>query len=218
MGYEPIDAELEAQMDAIYDGVLEQYYRSDSYHEDVNRGIEEFIGDRQKSFYIQNPTLAEAAFSLLSEARELFALDHYAAAQVMAGAAAEVALGDALLKPMVYGFVHSDTVAPMVVDIVKNTRQLYRFEALVIEIVSQFSGINLRSKIGTSTHSLWESVKAVAMQRNEVLHSDGLSKVTREQAEHGLEVATTLLETVFPALLKNLGLHLHGARICADSH
>jgi hypothetical protein len=106
---------------------------------------------------------------------------------------------------MVYGFVHSDTVAPMLVSVVKNARQVYRFEALVIEIVSQFSGISLTSAAGDSKRSLWESVKTVAKQRNEVLHGDGLLKVTRDQAEEALAVATTLLETVFPALLTTLG-------------
>jgi hypothetical protein len=218
MGYEPIDAEYESQMEAVYNGVLEEYFRSDSYHEDISRSIDEFINERQKSFYVMNSTVAEPAFNLLTEARELFVLDHYGAAQVMAGAAAEVTLGEALLKPMVYGFVHSDTVAPMLVKIVKDTKQLYRFEPLIIGIVSQFSGLSLTEATDGSKKSLWEFVKSVARQRNEVLHGEGLVNVTREQADEAISVATTLLETVFPALLKNLGLHVHGIKICGDSH
>jgi hypothetical protein len=218
MGYEPIDAEYESQIDAIYNGVLEDYYRSDSFQQDISRGVEEFIDERQKAFYIMNPTVAEPAFNLLTEARELLVLKHYGAAQVIAGAAAEVTLGDAILKPMVYGFVHSDTVAPMVVKIVKDTKQVSRFDALIIEIVSKFSGISLTDATGGSKKSLWEFVKNVGRQRNEVLHGEGLSSVTKEQAEEAIVMATTLFETVFPALLKNLGLHVHSAKICADSH
>jgi hypothetical protein len=217
MGYELIDAEYESQMDAIYDGVLEKYFRSDSYHEDISRAIEEFIDDRQKSYYIANPTVAEPASKLLTEARDLFALTHYGVAQVMAGAAAEVTLGDALLKPMVYGFSHSDTVAGLIVDIVNDTKHVYKFKALIIEIVSQFSGISLTSSTDGSK-SLWEFVRNVAKQRNQVLHGEGLLTVTKEQAEEAIVVATTLVETVFPALLARLGLHLHGVNICADSH
>lgn len=135
MGYEPIDAEYEARLDNIYNGVLEEYRNSDSYYEDINRGIDEFISDRQKSFYIEKPTVAEPAFHLLVEARELFALGHYAAAQVIAGAAAEVTFGDALLKPMVYGFVHSDTVAPMVAKIIEDARSVWKFENLLVELI-----------------------------------------------------------------------------------
>ena len=218
MGFEPIDAEYESQVDAIYNGVLEEYFASDSYAEDMNRGINEFTADRQKSFYIENPTVAERAFNLLTEARQLFALDHYAAAQVMAGAAAEVTFGDALLKPMVYGFVHSDTIAPIVADIVESARQVYKFKALLVAIVSEFSGISLTAATQGSNQSLWDSVDKVRGQRNLVLHASGLLKVSREQAEEALTLAAVLLESVFPAVLKTLGLHLHGASVCADSH
>jgi hypothetical protein len=216
VGYEPIDAEYEEQMNAVHDGILEEYRNSDAYYEDINRGVDEFIAERQRSFYIEKPAVAGPAFNLLAEARELFALDHYAAAQVMAGAAAEVTFGDALLKPMVYGFVHSDDVAKMVADIVENARSVYKFKALLVGIVSRFSGIDLTATAPGSNKSLWKSVDEVREQRNAVLHGDGLLKVTREEAEHALAVATTLLEIVFPAVLHSLGLHLHGTSACAN--
>ena len=216
MGFEPIDAEYESQMEAVYNGVLEEYFASESYAEDVNKAIEEFSTDRQKSFYIENPTLAEPAFALLKEAQELFDHSHYAAAQVLAGAAAEVTFGDALLKPMLYGCVHNDTLAPVVADIVENARQFYRFKALLVAIVSEFSGISLTSPVQGSRRSLWDSVDNVRKQRNEVLHGDGLLKVTREDAEEALTLATTLIETVFPSVLTKIGLHLHHARVCGD--
>jgi len=217
MGYEPIDAEYEEQMDAMYEGVLEHYRNSDSYHEDINRGIDDFISERQKSFYIERPTVVEPAFNLLSEARELFALGHYAAAQVMAGAATEVTFGDALLRPMIYGFVHSDTVAPLIADVVEDARSVYRFKALLVEIVARFSGIDLYTfTVSGSNKSLWQSVNEVRTQRNDVLHRGGLLAVAREESEYALAVAMTLIETVFPAVIGNLGLHLHGTTICAD--
>ena len=123
MGWEPIDAEYESQMEAIYNGVLDEYLKSDSYHEDINRAIDDFTTDRQKAFYLKVPTLTEPAFNLLAEAKDLFELNHYGAAQVMAGAAAEVAFGDALLKPMVYGLVHNETMAPEVAKIIENARR-----------------------------------------------------------------------------------------------
>jgi hypothetical protein len=152
----------------------------------------------------------------LTEARELFALNHFAAAQILAGAAAEVTFGNVILKPMVYGLVHSDTAAPILVEIVENTRQVYKFKALIVEIISQFTGINLFSKLTDGQKSLWESVDSVREQRNRILHGDDLSIIKKEEVEHSLTVATILLETVFPALLKTLGLHLHEVRICTD--
>jgi hypothetical protein len=216
VGYEPIDAEIEAQQEAVYHGVLEDYRNSDSYYEDINRGIDEFIADRQKSYFLENPLVAQPAFDLLTEARGLLLSKHYAAAQIIAGAAAEVTFGNVLLKPMVYGFVHSDTVAQMVADIVENARSVFKFKTLLVAIVSQFSGIDLIAP-DSSGKSLWNSVDDVRSKRNAVLHGNGLTKVTNEEAEQALAVATMLIETVFPAVVGSLGLHLHGIEICAKA-
>jgi hypothetical protein len=118
---------------------------------------------------------------------------------------------------MLYGFVHSDTLAPVVADIVENARQVYKFKALLVAIVSEFSGISLTSAVQGLRSSLWDSVDNVRKQRNVVLHGNGLPKVTREDAEEALTLATTLMETVFPAVLANIGLHLHNATVCANS-
>jgi hypothetical protein len=217
MGYEPIDAWYEEQQQAVYDGVLEAYRNSDEYAEDKWRAIEEFISERQKSYYLSNPLVAEPAFNLLEEARELYKLGHYPSAQVFAGAATEVGFGDILLKPIVHGFVHSDTFAPMIADIIEGARAVYKFKALIVHIVSEFSGIDLYTfKVGGSTDSLWKDIDAVRVQRNNVLHKGNLA-VTKEEAEHAILVAAALLEMIYPSVMKSLGLHLHnGIRVCGD--
>jgi len=219
MGYEPIDAEYEMQMDAIYDGVLEQYYNSDAYHEDISRGIEEFIDERQRSFYLEKPDVAKPAFDLLGQAGELFNMGQYGAAQVFAGAAAELTFGDALLKPMVYGLAHSDTVAPVLAGIIENARSVHKFKALLVAIVSEFSGIDLTANVASlSNRSLWSYVDDVRRQRNAILHGDGLMKVNREDAELALTVASELFHKVLPSVLAKIGLHLHDATVCSKSH
>jgi hypothetical protein len=219
MGWEPIDAEIESQMDAIYSGVLDDYYKSDAYHEDIGRGIDEFIAERQKSYYLGHPSLIHPATRLLAEARELFDLQHYASAQVFAGAAAEIAFGDTLLKPMVYGLVHSDTVAPLVADVIENARSIYKFKALLVAIVSEFSQIDLTANSSElNNQSLWSFVDGVRKQRNSILHSDGFSKVSKEDAETAITASSQLLEQVLPKVLAGIGLHLHGGEVCGDSH
>jgi hypothetical protein len=136
---------------------------------------------------------------------------------VFAGAATEVGFEDILLKPIVYGFVHSDTFAPMIADIIEGARAVYKFKALIVHIVSEFSGINLYTfKVGGSTDSLWKDIDAVRVRRNNVLHKGNLA-VTKEEAEHTILVAATLIEMIYPAVMKSLGLHLHnGIRACSD--
>jgi len=219
VGYEPIDAEYEAQIDAVYEGVMEQYYQSEAYAEDLERGIDEFIAERQKSYYVDNPAVAESAFNLLAEARALFDLGHYGVSQVMAGAASELAFGDVLLKPMVYGLVHNDSIAPVVADIIENARAVYKFRALLIAIVSQFSGIDLTANVPElGNKSFWSLVNDVREQRNAILHRDQLLKVSKEDAEKAMAGAAQLLENVLPVILKTIGLHLHGSTVCSEAH
>ena len=219
MGWEPIDAEYDSQMDAIYSGVLAEYYNSDAYHEDIGRAIDDFVADRQKSYYLNHPSLLHPAVRLLTEARDLFDIQHYASAQVFAGAAAEIVFGDALLKPMVYGLVHSDAVAPLVADVVENARSVYKFKALLVAIVSEFSRIDLTANLPEiNNQSLWSFVDGVRKQRNAVLHSDGFATVTKEDAERAITVSSQLLDLVLPKVLAGIGLHLHGADVCGDPH
>src|SRR5262249_19788956 len=215
MGYEPCDAWYEEAEQAAYDAVMEQYRNSDAYYEDMDHAINEFVSERQKSFYIDKPLIAEPAFKLLSEANELFALDHYAASQVFAGAATEVFFGESLLKPIVFGFVHSDTFAPMVAEIIEGTRAVYKFKILISHIVSEFTKVDLsKFSVGASSNSLWNDIDAVRGKRNKIVHKGELA-VSKADAEHSILVATTLLETIFPSVIKGLGLHLHnGIRIC----
>jgi hypothetical protein len=218
MGYEPIDAWYEEAEQAAYDAAMEQYRDSGAYFEDMGRAIDDFVSERQKSFYVEHPLIAESSFNLLSEAKDLFALNHYSASQVFAGAATEVIFGEALLKPIVFGFVHSDTFAPMVADIIEGARSVYKFKELILHIASEFSGKDLHKfKVGTSSNSLWQDIDAVRGQRNKIVHKGTLA-VNKQEAEHSILVATTLLETIFPSVIKSLGLHLHDAiRVCDNS-
>ena len=50
-------------------------------------------------------------------------------------------------------------------------------------------------------------------RRNDLLH--GAEIASRVEAEQAIAVAEAILEQLFPAVMKRLGLHLHdGPRIC----
>lgn len=120
---------------------------------------------------------------------------------------------------MVYGLVHSDSVAPLVADIIESTRSVYKFKALLITIVSEFSQIDLNANSAElNNQSLWGFVDAVRKQRNSVLHADGFSKVSKEDAETAITASGLLLDTVLPKVLAGIGLYLHAADLCGDLH
>src|SRR2546421_8390542 len=99
MGYEEIDAWEEERWEKLYNDFYGDYRNSDHYAEDVGEAIEDFKAERLKSFYVDNPLVAEPALKLLIEAKELISQKHYSAAQVFAGGATEVTFQEAILKP-----------------------------------------------------------------------------------------------------------------------
>jgi hypothetical protein len=102
---------------------------------------------------------------------------------------------------MVYGLVHNDSIAPIVANIIENARAVYKFRALLIAIVSQFSGIDLTANAKElGDKSFWSFVNDVREQRNTILHGDQLSKVNKEDAANAITGAAQLLENVLPAV------------------
>jgi hypothetical protein len=208
MGYERIDAEREQAEESAYDYFRERYRNSDEYAIDIDEAIEEFKTDRLRYFYTEHPLIAHPSLNLLMESRELFTLKRYTAAQVFSGAATEVTFGDVLLKPIVHGFVHSPAIATTLIQVIDDVRAMRKFEKLLVSAVLEVSGINLyEHKIKGSSQKLWDGVKDVQTHRNMVLHK--AIEVKEEAAALSIMVASTLLEEIFPSVIKSLGLHLH---------
>jgi hypothetical protein len=126
---------------------------------------------------------------------------------------------------MVYGLVHNDSIAPVVADIIENARAVYKFRALLIAIVSQFSGIDLTANVQElDNKSFWSLVNDVREQRNAILHRDQLLKVSKEDAEKAISGAAQPSRKRFARRLENhwatpswLNRLLRSSRCCADA-
>src|SRR4051794_27118334 len=99
------------------DDDLNDYYeydeddRRDQYEAELaDKAIAEFTADRLRSYYVDHPELAAPAFAALEKARAFLPSDPEAAL-IFADSAIEIALKSVLLKPVVYGLVHTEAVA-----------------------------------------------------------------------------------------------------------
>jgi len=110
------------------------------YNEHRKQAIEEFTAERLQSFYVDNPMVAEAALRSLVESRNLLP-QHPAAALIFAAIAIEVGLKVALLKPVVYGLVHSESVAGVITDLILAQTGVKRFRNLLFKILSEYGGV-----------------------------------------------------------------------------
>jgi hypothetical protein len=194
--------------EARYEQWLDELYREHS-----EQAIEEFIADRLQSFYLQNPIVAEPAAAALVKAREYFQNDP-TVALILAAISMEVVLRIVLLKPIVFGLVNNEPTAGLITDIVLTQNFTDKFGKFLLKILNEHGGVDLKEwKRSGLAKGLWEEIKEVRDKRNPVIHS--AETVSADQAAQAIDVASELLERVFPAVVQKLSLHLHdGVRVC----
>lgn len=186
---------------------------SDLYEEHKVEAINEFTTERLTSYYLENCNLAKPAINSLNEARAL-SERHPTPSLILAAIALEVALKTTLLKPIVFGLVHTESIASLVTDLTLAHSGMDRFRNLLFKILNDHGKIDLNVfKRDDSPSLLWEEIKTVQKTRNKIMHSGDTAKP--EQTKLAICVAESLVETVFPQLIKEMGFHLHhDYRIC----
>jgi hypothetical protein len=196
------EAEYEEFMDQLYEEHKEQ-------------AIEEFTTELLQSYYHSNTLLAKSAFETLKEARRLMKIST-TATFLFSAIATEVALKETLLKPIVHGLVHTQSVASLVTDLVIGHQSMDRYKDLLLQILREHGGVDLLSyKRSGSERNIWEEIKTVRTQRNRIVHEAQVA--SENEMILALEVASTVIETLFPSVISKMGFHLHdGHRICAD--
>jgi len=183
-----------------------EQWMEELYEEHSKQAIEEFTTERLQSYYVDNTMVAEAALRSLAEARNLLP-QHPTAAHIFAAIAIEVGLKAALLKPVVYGLVHSDSVAGVIADMVIGHTAVTRFQNLLFKILSEYGGVDLEKfKCTESKKLLWEEIQVIQQRRNKIIHKAEI--VTAKEAKQSIEVASAVLEELFPSVIRNLGLHI----------
>jgi hypothetical protein len=186
--------------------------RDDLYGEVISH----FAADRLRSYYIDNPRVADAPAWALMEARTLLTT-HASAALVHAAAAAEVCLKAALLRPIIHGLVHDESAAAMVASLIPEQRN-DKFRDALLAILRQCGSVDLRTAHrGGARKSLWQELEDVQKTRNDVVHR--AEQAPPEDAILAVEVAAYIVEHVFPVVVQNLGLHFHGnLEVCGRRH
>jgi len=188
-------------------------YMTQLYEEHKKEAIEEFTYECLQSYYINNKLMAQPAFLALSEARSLIE-SNKSAALIFAAIAMEVGLKATLLKPIVYGLVHTESAAALITDLTISRTGMDRYRKLLFQVLKEHGGIDLSNfKRTDSNKTLWEEINKVRENRNIIMHRAGKAEV--EDADLALAVASEILESIFPAIIAKMGLHLHdGYRIC----
>lgn len=195
-----------------YDEMVNDYWHwrdrlgDELYEEHRDEAISDFTDERMQSYYLNNRTIDSPSRDAFEEARQLLGEHHFTAAFLLAHIATEVTFRDAILKPVVCGLVHSESASQLIADLVASRAGFDRFRDLLFLILNEHAGIDLQAyKREGARVTLWAEFRQLQKQRNLVVHRAHV--VAEEAADHAVLVAAATLETVFPRVVRGVGLH-----------
>jgi len=213
-----VDDEWDIARDEFINEVYDDFARDVlSGRDDLYREVvEKFTVGRLQSYYLDHPKLAEPALWALKEAKSIDAV-HPAARLVFGTIATEVGLKATLLKPILFGLVHADSLAAFIVELIPEQRN-DKFQKVLFAILKEFGGVDLGSfRRDGSDKTLWQEISETHQRRNALLHRGEQVKVV--DAELALQIAEIVIEKLFPDVIFRLGLHLHAQyEICGSKH
>lgn len=192
--------EDDARLDEFYDQISKELYPD---HRE--QAISEFTEERLRSFYVKYPFVMRPAVDSLQQGKQLLSLKQEAPALVFFVSAIELLLKATLLKPVVYGLVHHEALADIIVRHTLGQSGFDRYEGLLSEIFIGLAKMNIKDiKRGGSEERLLDECKKVQKIRNDIIHKG--EKCTKADAELAMEVSAAVFELIVRPMLSSLRL------------
>lgn len=191
--------------DVMRDDMLEQI-SAELYPEHKQQAIEEFTAERLRSFYLAHPDVMLPAVEMLKEGQELLDLGRYTASAVFSAGSYELMLKATLLRPVVYGLVHNEGLAQILVDRVLGSQtDIDRYKELLAKLFLNIAGVQLETVMRTSARVSLLSEAAINQKlRNRILH--GGATCSELQATEIREVGLAIFQLILAPVLTALDL------------
>ena len=190
--------EHDAAMDDFYDRMSEELYPD---HKE--QAIDEFIEERMQSYFLKYPHLIESPIVSYYHANELLQVSPQSAL-VMYTTAIELFLKVVLLKPVLYGMVHNEKVAELIVSSTIGQSGFTRYNKLLNALCLHAAGIKLSDIKGMNGKPILTEAEAVQKIRNKVVHQGYVC--TTEEMGSAKNIASLILTEVVEPVLNNLNL------------
>ncbi|MFM0295123.1 MULTISPECIES: hypothetical protein [Paraburkholderia] len=192
--------ERDAAMDEMYERIGDELYP-----EHRVQAIGEFTADRLSSYYLANPMVMRPAVDALQEAKRLKANGHHSAAVVFCATTIELLLKATLLQPIVYGLVHNDGLADIIVKHAVGQTGFDRYRNLLSRLFQELANLDIStvSRDGVSVALIDES-RWVQDLRNDIIHKGHTCDAAA--AEDAFDVAVAVFENFVVDVLWSIGL------------
>jgi len=192
--------ETDAARDELYEVLLRELYE-----EDKREAIAAFTNDRLKSFYVRRPHVMRPAVDAIQEGKWQQSNQRHSAALIFHVSAIELLLKATLLKPVIYGLVHNEALAEVVVQHTLGQTGFDRYKRLLAELFRTLAKVDLDAiKREGQSKKLLEECNALHSARNKVIHQGARS--TPEEAETAGLVAVAVFDMIVRPMLYSLGL------------
>lgn len=126
-------------MESLYSEFREDPDTRASFYEELyDEIVQDFTAARLRSYFVENPDLVGPSALALADARALVA-GHQTAGFMFGAIAVEVALRAVILRPIVYGLVHSETAAALITKLAI-AHQDEHFTKVLLDLLASFGG------------------------------------------------------------------------------
>jgi hypothetical protein len=192
------------EYDATEDEFIEQITKY-VYPDQKELAIYEFTEERLQSFYVKSPFVMRPAIDSIQQGKQLLSLKQKTPALVFFVSAIELLLKATLLKPVVYGLVHDENFADIIVRHTLGQSGFDRYEELLSELFLRLAKMNIKHiKREGSEERLLDECKKLQKIRNDIIHKG--EKCTEADAELAMKVSVAAFELIVRPMLYSLGL------------
>ena len=186
------------------DDIAREEWMSDLVDRISKEAVDQFTFERLRSYYRDNREVAVNAVTVFREAERLHEQSP-TAALVLYTTAIELGLKVALLKPVIYGLVHNESIADLVSDLAVKHNGFDRFKPLLTSILAEYGEIDFTVfTIDGHKKTIWEEITLLQGRRSAVVHRGELP--TAEDADLAKQVAIMIFGNFFVSILSGLGL------------
>lgn len=196
----------EAQQQNAHDEFLDAL-SEELYDEHKDRAINEFVDKRLKSYYLKNKDIAIDVISFIKKSKDLLETEP-TSSLMYSSIATEVILKSLLLKPIVFGLVHTESLADLVSSMLIKQTGIDRFKKLVFEILENHidfeNGFENFIRKGSKVN-LWLERKNVHEIRNRIMHQAIFC--SKDEAELSYSIAITYFYLT-KLLIENVGFKI----------
>ena len=176
----------------------------DEFYDEVRReAIKDFTSERLQSYYDKHPDVMRPAVLAISEGRWQREQAHFEAAVVFFTSAVEMLLKATLLRPVIYGLVHSEALAEAIVQRAMSDLSLDRYTDLLAELFLVLAKVDVKAvrRSESSPKTLLNDCKDLQNIRNGIVHRG--EKATAEQAKFACQRFVSSLRSFLPASFRS---------------